>query len=105
MRFRAIGRLEASQSQVEMARWVQVARKWYPGYYRINSKQAFTVPRKVDTKHRHLHRIGTTMVHNDRSGQRILCLLITLLLCLDEECLGKQPFCRDWPLRPIFKKS
>ncbi|GFW26182.1 hypothetical protein TNCV_3396781 [Trichonephila clavipes] len=60
-RLRATSNLAAGQSQVEMARWLQVAQKWSPGY-EIYSKQVVLSPGrsvKVATEHRHLHRIAT----------------------------------------------
>ncbi|GFU04325.1 hypothetical protein TNCV_864241 [Trichonephila clavipes] len=54
-------RLEAIQSQAEVARSLQVARKWFPGC-RINSKQVILSPGRsamVATEHQYLHRIAT----------------------------------------------
>ncbi|GFX12795.1 hypothetical protein TNCV_3437691 [Trichonephila clavipes] len=77
LRWRAIGRLKSGQSQVEEARWLQVARKWSPGYG-ISSKQVVLSAgrsTKVATEHRHLYSIKQNFHAN------IL-----------------QPPCRDWPL-------
>ncbi|GFV21417.1 transposable element Tcb2 transposase [Trichonephila clavipes] len=41
LRWKAAGRLEAGQSQAEVSRWLQVSRKWFPGYG-INSKQVIS---------------------------------------------------------------
>ncbi|GFW32487.1 hypothetical protein TNCV_676461 [Trichonephila clavipes] len=43
LRWRAVGRLEAGQSQAEVARWLQVALKLSPGDG-INSKQVALSP-------------------------------------------------------------
>ncbi|GFS86451.1 hypothetical protein TNCV_513261 [Trichonephila clavipes] len=60
LKLRAIRRLEAGQSQVEGARWLQVARKW-SSINGINSKQVVLSSgrsTKVTTEHQHLHRIA-----------------------------------------------
>ncbi|GFW49867.1 hypothetical protein TNCV_1885301 [Trichonephila clavipes] len=61
LRWRAVGRLEVDKSEAEIARWLQVARKWSLGFG-INSKDVVLPPEmsaKVATKHRYLHRIST----------------------------------------------
>ncbi|GFX91867.1 hypothetical protein TNCV_3576971 [Trichonephila clavipes] len=61
LRWRAVRRLKASQSQAEVARWLQVTCKWFPDHG-INSKQVVLSPGrsiKVTPEHRHLHRIAT----------------------------------------------
>ncbi|GFS78223.1 hypothetical protein TNCV_3171901 [Trichonephila clavipes] len=67
--------------------------KWSQSYG-INSKQMVLSPGRsaeVATEHQHLLRITTWhYAHNDISGQRLLSLLVTLLLCLEEEFPGKQ---------------
>ncbi|GFV98877.1 hypothetical protein TNCV_2913941 [Trichonephila clavipes] len=47
---RAIGRLEASQSRVEVSRWLQVAQKWFLSYG-IDSKQVVLSPKKDSQGH------------------------------------------------------
>ncbi|GFW61938.1 hypothetical protein TNCV_4669631 [Trichonephila clavipes] len=44
-RWGAVVRLEAGQSQTEVARWLQMAQNWSPGYG-INSKEVILSPRK-----------------------------------------------------------
>ncbi|GFW98121.1 hypothetical protein TNCV_2491761 [Trichonephila clavipes] len=61
LRRRAVGRLEAGQSQAEKIRWLQVARKWSLGYG-INSKQGvLSIGRsaKITTEHLYPHRSVT----------------------------------------------
>ncbi|GFW44142.1 hypothetical protein TNCV_3855031 [Trichonephila clavipes] len=65
-----------------------------PGY-EINSKQV-ALPlgwsAKVPTKYRHLHRITTWhYAHDDIGGYRLLSLLVTLMLYLEEEFPSRQP--------------
>ncbi|GFX28971.1 hypothetical protein TNCV_3030141 [Trichonephila clavipes] len=45
LRWRDVDKLEAGQSQAEVARWLQVARKWSLGYG-INSKQVVPSSRR-----------------------------------------------------------
>ncbi|GFU98071.1 hypothetical protein TNCV_233461 [Trichonephila clavipes] len=59
--WRAIGRLEAGQSQTVVARWLKVARKWSL-VYGINSKLGVLPPgrsAKVTREPRHRHVIAT----------------------------------------------
>ncbi|GFW34014.1 hypothetical protein TNCV_286981 [Trichonephila clavipes] len=60
-RGRAVGRLEAGQSQVEVARSLQVARNWPPVLESIPNKwYSHQEGRpKISTNHQHLHRIAT----------------------------------------------
>ncbi|GFU35721.1 hypothetical protein TNCV_1203951 [Trichonephila clavipes] len=92
LRWRAVGRAQAGQSQVEMAESLQGARKFPPGGI-INSKQEVLSPgrsSKVSTE-QHLHRIVTWFLsHADICIQRLHNLLVTLLLCLEEEFPDKR---------------
>ncbi|GFU38308.1 hypothetical protein TNCV_2433031 [Trichonephila clavipes] len=63
LRWRAVGRLEAGQSQVEVDRSLQVGQNWSPGCG-INSKQVVLSPgwsANVATEHKHLHRIAASL--------------------------------------------
>ncbi|GFU58953.1 hypothetical protein TNCV_4732321 [Trichonephila clavipes] len=51
LRCRAIGRLEASQSEAEVAESLQVAQKWSPGHG-INSKQVYVTRKVSQGRHR-----------------------------------------------------
>ncbi|GFV49346.1 hypothetical protein TNCV_3630321 [Trichonephila clavipes] len=92
LRWRAVHRLKADQSQVKVARWLQVPGKWSSGYG-INLKQVVLSPgmsTKFISKHRHLHTITTWhFVSDDISEQRLLSLLTTLQQCLEEEVSAK----------------
>ncbi|GFY35038.1 hypothetical protein TNCV_5044131 [Trichonephila clavipes] len=68
-------------------RWLDGYSKWSSGYG-INSKQVVLTPgrsTKIATEHRQLHRIATTTKVDNGSS----ALLVTLLLCLEEEFSGK----------------
>ncbi|GFV52109.1 hypothetical protein TNCV_1093261 [Trichonephila clavipes] len=54
LRWRAVGRLEAGQSQAKEARWLQVVSRLWNQF-----QTSGTVTRKVDTEHWHLHMITT----------------------------------------------
>ncbi|GFX60062.1 hypothetical protein TNCV_4557421 [Trichonephila clavipes] len=61
LRWRAVVRLEASQSLADETRWLQMTQNWSPGF-EINSKQVVLSPGRtaqVTTDHRHLYRIVT----------------------------------------------
>ncbi|GFU67179.1 hypothetical protein TNCV_3676141 [Trichonephila clavipes] len=77
LRRRAVGRLEACQSQAEVARW------WSPGYGIISKKVVLSPGRSVKVaEHRHLNRIATWL--DDIGGQRLLSFFVTFLQCLKE---------------------
>ncbi|GFV43150.1 uncharacterized protein TNCV_1573961 [Trichonephila clavipes] len=61
LRWKAVDRLEANQSQADVARWLQVVQNMSRGHV-VYSKQVVLSPGKSDkgtTEHRHLHRIST----------------------------------------------
>ncbi|GFV02346.1 hypothetical protein TNCV_855681 [Trichonephila clavipes] len=61
LRWKVVHRLESDQSEGKLARWLQVASKWSPGYG-INSKQVILLlgrSTEVAIQHRHLHKVAT----------------------------------------------
>ncbi|GFX01496.1 hypothetical protein TNCV_1864691 [Trichonephila clavipes] len=97
--WRSIGRFEAGQSHVDVARWLQEARRWFPGYG-INLQTRVLSPgrsTKIATKHRHLHRIATWHALSARRHRRTTALQ----LAVSGRKISKhslQSPCRDWPL-------
>ncbi|GFT81128.1 hypothetical protein TNCV_4282331 [Trichonephila clavipes] len=89
----SVHRLGVGQFQAEVARWLLMALHWSPGYG-INSKQVILSPgmlANIAKEHRHLNKIAILhKKHGGVDGQRPLSLLVTLLLCLEEEFPCKQ---------------
>ncbi|GFX66680.1 hypothetical protein TNCV_1428461 [Trichonephila clavipes] len=88
LRGKAVGRPEASRLfQVEVARGLQVAKKWSCGH-KINSKQVVLSPErsaKSTVEHQYLHRITIWHIVQDDIGEkRFFSLLMASLLSLEE---------------------
>ncbi|GFU70128.1 hypothetical protein TNCV_5057221 [Trichonephila clavipes] len=85
---RAVGRIEASQSQAKVARSLQVARKWSPGFR--TSKQVLLlleILTKIAPEHRYLHRIANWHESPDNIAEQ---RLFNLLMILELGFPGKQ---------------
>ncbi|GFV89135.1 hypothetical protein TNCV_4913341 [Trichonephila clavipes] len=82
LRWKAVGRLVASRSRAEVARWLRVAQTWAFAY-RINSKQVVLSKKNLSSSSQSIDTCtGSPLGIGE---QRLLSLLVTFLLCLEDE--------------------